>query len=215
MSHLTYQNSLTSNTLPTPSIHHSSSHTSLTMMRSIQPENCTNQAQLKVTDAKLIKSYNSDSNLKLGNHNMKLNGKVMNTKTIAGSMLKILMSSLTQITGFIVINHIPISSENLVNPHKQDVKEKKHLDKFMNKDSKSCEESTLTMRSQNSLHKLCFPLLWMIKLTEVKHTSESQSDREVMCRPIGNFPAHYLKKEECKELTYRVYSLCHHLTRLP
>ena len=44
-------------------------------------------------DGKLNKSYNSDSNLELGNPNMKLNGKVMNTKTTAGSMLKILMSS--------------------------------------------------------------------------------------------------------------------------
>ena len=63
------------------------------MMRSFQPDNWPNQAQLKVTDGKLNKFYNSDLNLELGNHNMKLNGKVMDTKTIAESMLKILMSS--------------------------------------------------------------------------------------------------------------------------
>ena len=93
MSHLTYQNFLTYTISPTPSTHHSSSHTYLTMMRSFQAENWTNQAQLKVTDGKLNKYYNPDSNLELGNPNMKLNGKAMNTKTIAGSMLKILMSS--------------------------------------------------------------------------------------------------------------------------
>ena len=48
---------------------------------------------MKVTDGKLNKSYNSDSNLELGNPNMKLNGKAMNTKTIAGSMLKRFISS--------------------------------------------------------------------------------------------------------------------------
>ena len=93
MSHLTYENLLTSNTSPTLSTYHSSSHTSRTMIRSFQQETWTNQAQLKVTDGKLNNSYNSDSNLELGNPNMKLNGKVMNTKTIAGSMLKILISS--------------------------------------------------------------------------------------------------------------------------
>ena len=93
MSHLTYQNSLTSNISPTPSTHHSSNHTCLTMMRSFQAENWTNLAQLQVTAGKLNKSYNSDSNLELGNPNMKSNGKVMNTKTIAESMVKILMSS--------------------------------------------------------------------------------------------------------------------------
>ena len=93
MSHLTYQNSLTSNISTTPSTHHSSSHTHLTRMRSFQPENWTNLAQLKVTDGKLNKSNNSDSHLKLGNPNMKLNEKVMNTKTIAESMVKILLSS--------------------------------------------------------------------------------------------------------------------------
>ena len=93
MSHLTYQNSLTSNISPTPSTHHASNHTCLTIMRRFQPENCTNQAQLKVTDGKLNKSYNSDSNLELDNTNMKSNGKVMNTKTIPESMMQILMSS--------------------------------------------------------------------------------------------------------------------------
>ena len=43
-------------------------------------------------------------------------------------------------------------------------------------------------------------------LTEVKDTSESYPEREVMCIPICNFPAHYFKKEECKEVIYRVYS---------
>ena len=89
MSHLTYENSLTSNISPTPSTHHASSHTCLTMMRRFQADNCTNLAQLKVTDGKLNESYNSDSNLELDNRNMKLNGKVMNTKTIAVSMQKI------------------------------------------------------------------------------------------------------------------------------
>ena len=93
MSNLTYQNSMTSNISPTPSTHNSSSHSYLTMMRSLQAENWTNQTQFKVTDGKLNKSYNSDSNLELGNRNMKSNGKVMTTKPIAGSMLKILMSS--------------------------------------------------------------------------------------------------------------------------
>ena len=48
---------------------------------------------MKVTDGQLNKSYNSDSNLELVNPNMKSNGNVMKTKTIAGSMLRILMSS--------------------------------------------------------------------------------------------------------------------------
>ena len=64
------------------------------MMTCFQAENYTNQAQLIVTDAKLHKSYNSDLNLKLGNPNIKLNRKLMNTKTIAGSKQKILVSSL-------------------------------------------------------------------------------------------------------------------------
>ena len=93
MSHLTYQNSLTSNISPTPSTPHLSSHTYLTMVRSFQADNRTNQAQVTLTDGKLNKSYNSDLTLELGNPNMKSNGKVMNTKTILESMLKILMSS--------------------------------------------------------------------------------------------------------------------------
>ena len=93
MSHLTYQNYLTSNISPTPSTYHSSSHTWLTMMRSFQPEHCTNLAELMVTDGKLNKFYTSDSNLELGNYNMKLYAKLIYTKTIARSMLKILMSS--------------------------------------------------------------------------------------------------------------------------
>ena len=48
---------------------------------------------MKVTDGKLNKFYNSAANLELGNPNMKSNGKAMNTKTIAGSMRKIVMSS--------------------------------------------------------------------------------------------------------------------------
>ena len=44
---------------------------------------------MKVTDGQLNKSYNSDSNLKLGNPNMKLHRKVMNIMTIPVSMLKI------------------------------------------------------------------------------------------------------------------------------
>ena len=90
---------------------------------------------MKVTDGKLNKSYNSDSNLELGKPNMKSNGKVMNTKTIPVSMLKILMRSEKQTTGFMVTSHIPTSSENQANPHKQDLKEKKHSDKFMKNDS--------------------------------------------------------------------------------
>ena len=62
-------------------------------MRSFQAENWTNLSQLKVTDGKLNKSHNSDSNLELGNPIRKSNGKVMKTKTIAESMQKILMSS--------------------------------------------------------------------------------------------------------------------------
>ena len=48
---------------------------------------------MKVTDGMLNKSYNSDSNVEPGNPNMKLNGKAMNIQTIAGSILKILISS--------------------------------------------------------------------------------------------------------------------------
>ena len=62
------------------------------------------------------------------------------------------------------------------------------------------------MRSQDSLHKLCISLILMIMLTEVKHTSQSYLEREVMCISTCNFLAHYVKKEECKEVTYRVYS---------
>ena len=206
MSYLTYQNSLTSNISLTPSTYHSSSHIYLPMMRCFQPQNWTNQAQLKVTDSKLNKSYNSDANLKRCNLNMKLNGKVMNTMTIAGSMLKILMRSSTETTGFMVTRHIPTSSENQENPHKEDLQEKKHSHKFMKKASDSWQESALTMRSQNSLHKLCFPLILMIMLTEVQDTSDSCPEREGTCISICNFPAHYFKKAECKEVSYRVYS---------
>ena len=76
----------------------------------------------------------------------------------------------------------------------------------MKKDSESEKESIVAMRSQNSLHKLCFPLIVMIMLTEVKDTSESYTEREVMCILTCNLPAHYFKKGECKEVTYRVYS---------
>ena len=46
----------------------------------------------------------------------------------------------------------------------------------------------------------------MIMLTEVKDTSESDREGEVMCISIWYFPANYFKKEECKEVTSRVYS---------
>ena len=46
----------------------------------------------------------------------------------------------------------------------------------------------------------------MIMLPEVKDTSESYSETEVMCNPIGNCPAYYFKNGECKEVTYNVYS---------
>ena len=134
MSPLIYQNFLTSNTLPTPSTHYSSSDTSLPMMRCFQQENWTNLTQLKVTDSKLNKYYNSDSNLEPGNDDMKLNGKVMKTKAIAGCMQMILMSSLQQTTGFIVTSHIPTSLEYQAHPHKQDSKGKKYSDKSMKKD---------------------------------------------------------------------------------
>ena len=62
------------------------------------------------------------------------------------------------------------------------------------------------MRNQNSLHRLCFRLMLMIMLIEVKDTSELYLEREVMCISICNFPAYYFKKEECEEVTYRVYS---------
>ena len=61
------------------------------------------------------------------------------------------------------------------------------------------------MRSQNSLHKLCLPLILIIMLTEVKYSTKSYSEGEVICISICNFPAHYCKKEECKAVTYRVY----------
>ena len=63
------------------------------------------------------------------------------------------------------------------------------------------------MRSQNSLRKLCFPLILMIMLPEVQDTSESYPETEVMCISICNFPTHYFQKQECKEVTYRVYSV--------
>ena len=40
------------------------------------------------------------------------------------------------------------------------------------------------MGSQNSLHKLCFPLILMFMVTEVKDTSESYTEREDMCISI-------------------------------
>ena len=134
MSHLTYQNSLTCNILPTLSTHHLSSHTSLTMMRSFQLEACTNLAQLNVIDGTLDKSYNLDSNLEPGNCNMKLNAKIMMTSTIAVSIQPILMSSCKQTTGFMVINQILIRSENQANPQKQDIKDKENSDKSMKTD---------------------------------------------------------------------------------
>ena len=137
MSYLTYQNSLTSNISPTPSTHYSYSHTWLTMMGSYQAESWTNPAQLRVTDGKLDKSYNSDSNVELGNPNMKLNGKLMNTKTIPASILKILICSYKQTTGFMVTSHTPTSSENHANPNKEYLKEKKHADEFRKKDYES------------------------------------------------------------------------------
>ena len=103
-------------------------------MRNSQTEHWTNLAQLKETDRKLRKSYSSDSNQELGNLNMKSNGKVMSTKTIAGSMLKILMNSLRQTTGYMAISPTPTSSESQANPHKQDLREKKPSDKYMKKD---------------------------------------------------------------------------------
>ena len=63
------------------------------------------------------------------------------------------------------------------------------------------------MRNQNSLHKLCVPIILMIMLIEVKDTSALYSEREVMCISICDFPAYYFKKEECKEVTYRAYSV--------
>ena len=206
MSHLIYQNFLTSNTSPTPSTHHSSNQIFPTMMRSSQPEDWTNQAQLKKTNGKLKKSHSSDVSLQLDNLNMKSNGKAMSMKTIARSMLKTLMNTLKQTTGYMATNHTPTSPESQANPHKQDLREKKPSDKFMKKDWKSWQESTLTMKNQNLLLKLCFLLILMIMLTEVRDTLELYSEREVMCISICNFPTHDLEKEECKEVTYRVYS---------
>ena len=105
-----------------------------------------------------------------------------------------------------VTSYTPTSSENQANPYKQDLKEMKDSDKFMKKDSESSNETTLTMRSQNLLHKLCFPLILKIMLTEVKDTSVLYPEREVMFISICDFPAHYFEKEACKEVTYRVYS---------
>ena len=142
--------------------------------------------------------------MELGNPNMKSNGKVLNRKTIAGSMRKILMSSGMQTTGFMVTSHIPIRLGNQTNPHKQDSRERKPSDKSMKKDSKSWKKSTLTMRNQNSLHNLCVLLIFMTMLTEVRDTSELYRAREDTCTTIWNFLAHYFEKEECKEVTYRV-----------
>ena len=105
-----------------------------------------------------------------------------------------------------VTSHIPISSENHANPYKQDLKKKEHSDKFIKQGSECRKQSTLAMRIQNSLHKRCDPLILILMLTEVKDTSESYPKRDGMCISICNFPAHYLKKQECKEVTYRVYS---------
>ena len=137
---------------------------------------------------------------------MKSNRMVMNTKTIAVSMLQILMSSWKQTTGFMVTSHIPISSDNQANLLKQDSKEKKHSDKSMKQDSKSWKELTMSRRDQNSRNKLCFPLVWMMILIAVKDTWELYSKREVMCISICNVATHYFKKEECKEVTSTVYS---------
>ena len=63
------------------------------------------------------------------------------------------------------------------------------------------------MMNQNSLPKLYVPIILMIMLTEVKDTSELYTEREVICISICNFPAYYFEKEECKEVTYRVYSV--------
>ena len=106
-------------------------------MRSFQPENWTNLAQLKVTDGKLSKSYSSDLKLELVNLNMKLNGKAMSIKTIAGSMQKILMNILKQTSGYMATSHMPTSSESQAHPLKQGSREKKPSHKSMMKDRKS------------------------------------------------------------------------------
>ena len=47
----------------------------------------------------------------------------------------------------------------------------------------------------------------MIMLTEVKDPSQLYCKSEVMCITICDFPGHFFKKEECEEVTYRVYSV--------
>ena len=134
MSYVAYQNYLTFYTSPTSSTQYSLNYTFLIMMRSLQPENCTNLIQLKEIDRKLSESYSSDSNLKLDNLNVKSNGKVISMKTIAGSMLKIFMNSLRQTTAYMATNQAPTSSESLANPNKQDLREKNISGKFRMKD---------------------------------------------------------------------------------
>ena len=65
---------------------------------------------------------------------MKLNRKFIRIKTIAVSMLKILINSSKQNTGYMAISPTPANSESQANPDKQDLKEKKRLDIFMKKD---------------------------------------------------------------------------------
>ena len=93
--------------------------------------------QLKETDAKLRKSYSSDSNLEPHNLNMKSNGTVMSITIIAVSMQKILISSFKQTTGHMPISHTNMSSSRQANPHMQDLKENKPSDKYMTKHAKS------------------------------------------------------------------------------
>ena len=61
------------------------------------------------------------------------------------------------------------------------------------------------MRNQNSLHKLCFTFILMNMLIQLKDNSELYTESEVMYISIYNVPVHYLKHEECEEVTYRVY----------
>ena len=89
---------------------------------------------MKETDWKLNKSYRSDSNQELDNLNMKSIGKAMNTKTLAGSMQKILIWNLKLIIGFMGNSHTPLKSESQPNPYKQDLREKKLSHEFVNKD---------------------------------------------------------------------------------
>ena len=134
MSNLTYHSFPTFNTSPTPSTYHSSSHISPMMMRNSRPGNWTNLYQLQETDGKLKKSYSLDSNLELDKLGMKVTGKVMRIKTIAESMLKILMNSSKQTSCYIVISPIPTNSESQANPYKQGLKEQKPSDTFRKKD---------------------------------------------------------------------------------